>query len=176
MIIEKPIMKYWHHENYYDNSDDSKNTSIIVDFISHTDISSIEKLRLKVALNEYLRKDRSDDIVEVTENIKGILKDLPETRLYISIESPHGDYIQEVTYINGSLDKCRFAKKDWDDILVVSNDYEGTRIQYKKRQQYIINDKDIAAIQNEIDIFMEKMSKLYGLEKKEEQHKTRVMK
>ena len=106
---------------------------------------------------ECIKKDITDDIVEIVRKIRGILNGNEEIKLKVQIRK--GDYIQDVEYFDGVLYNCSFTTRNWNDLVSVSKNYRGTDIQYKKSGSLVPDN-----VYEEIGVFLSKIEELSNLE------------
>lgn len=163
-------MKYKKLEkNYYfiynSEKESSKIKSFIkVEFNTRTSMNQDEYDNYKKMFKEYLKNNTSEDIIDIVINLKEIFNNLEENRLSILIKNIDDEFFQEVEYLNGKLSRFNFTRKDWSNIISLSNDYFGTNIRYKKSCKMIKTKDDIKSIYDELNIYLEKIYKLTELE------------
>ena len=160
--------------NYNSDYDKSKTRSFIeVDYTSATKIEKEEARRYRDTFKNYLENNKCDDIVTIVTNIKEIFKDLKEEKLSITIKSYDHDTMQSIEYLYGKISSFCFMKEEWNDLIIIENDFFGTNIKYKKSRKYIRCQKNVNDIYEELNKLFEKIYKLKEFEEQEEKVKVK---
>ena len=157
---KKRRVSLYHHKTH--SAEKSENeVELLVEYSSKNEVSYEECFKIRLELSNYLTttyNSITDDILDVVRTIKEITKPLDESRLMVSIRKYN--YGESVLYDDGHFESAKIHKKNWDDILVVSDDFKGTNIQYNKSHMHIRNEQDANLILTEIDVFNSKLIEL----------------
>ena len=145
---------------YIEDDYNEKGTMIEVKYTSKDEVRHEDFKIIRNNLYDYLNNNSSNDIVEITANIKEMLKDFKERELNIIINNE--EHYQQVTYLYGKLDFCHLTTYVYDDIVSVKTSSIGTKINYKKHGKYIYDEESIKDINDEIN---ELLNRVYELRK-----------
>ena len=142
----------------YNSTLDMKNKKksiISVKYSATIDGSQSEKLYSKLV--GCVKKDKTDDSVEIVRSIRSAFDDVEEIALTVCIKKDN--YIQDADFYEGDLVNCNFIVRNNDDIVSISRNCRGTDIRYKKRENLVPS-----AVYSEIGTFLSKIDELSNLE------------
>ena len=166
--LKKIYLRYDSNQEYT-----KRKSKLEVTYASSSTISNENYIELKKQFRDYLSTEISEDLVEVTSNLKELFKDFDEKELVISIEGEKT--YQIVEYREGKMEYSNFSIKDWDDFVSVIDSNRSININYKKYRKRLSDEDTISGISNEINNMMNKVLDLRNLEKKEENVNTKML-
>ena len=154
---------YFRYDSNHEHT--KRKTHLEVTYTSNNIISNENYTELKKQFRKFLNDEASEDLVEVTSNLKEMFKDFEEKELAVCIDGDNS--YQVVEYRDGIMEYGNYSIKDWDDLVSVADSNRSISINYKKNRKRISSKESIEVINEEINYMMNKILELRKMEKKE---------